>query len=237
MRRIFLYAILTIAAFANHAYALDIPFKSLTYNVNWRWGLVDKNMGTAQVDIFCYNNTLEASLTGKSIPWEGRVYEVADTLQARMKPGSSRIDYMIGWYRKPEVGSLVDPFLLSQYKNTLGHGELSADPETMEAVNIMANMLNIYYYAQALNFEKMTPGTVLDIPLYYGRDCQMMQLTFVGKNMLEYNEFNTYEVTVEYSYGGKLSGIPIHVEIAADTRLPMLISADIRIGHVEMELI
>lgn len=218
---------------------VQIPYQELSYNVHYHWGIIDVNIGHGRITLSSQGNQYRSTLDGNTIPWEGRVFCVSDALNATMTPGSpyshERVDYQTGVYLKPKVMEYrSDGFVASNpanYKNIAGEGELDADAETMEAVTITSDMLGMFYYFHELDFSAMSPGQQLTIPIEGGYS-RSVTVTYNGTS--EFGGYSTYSVTFEYSYEGASSGYPVQAQVDQNNRIPVLLSADLAIGHVEM---
>ncbi|MDE6007273.1 MAG: DUF3108 domain-containing protein, partial [Muribaculaceae bacterium] len=119
----------------------------------------------------------------------------------------------------------------ANFKNIAGQGELDADSETMEAVTITSDMLGMFYYFHELNFDNMSAGQQVTIPIEGGYS-RSVTVTYNGRS--EFGGMPTYSVTFEYSYDGASSGYPVQAQVDQNSRIPVLLSAELAIGHVEM---
>lgn len=238
MKKTILLLIAFVAALTGSA-QVQIPYQELSYNVHYHFGIVDVNIGHDMVTLSSQGNQFNATLDGNTIPWEGRIFCVSDTLNATMSPGSpvsrERVDYENGWYLKPKVMEYrSEGFVASNpanYKNIQGLGNLDADPQTMEAVTVTADMLGMFYYFHEIDFGSMSPGQQITIPIEGGYS-QFATVTYNG--LSSYGGYATYSVTFEYSYQGVSSGYPVQAQVDRSSRIPVLLSADLAIGHVEM---
>lgn len=224
---------------------VQLPYQELGYNVHYHWGLINVMIGHGKVTLSSNGNQFFGTLDGNSIPWDGRVFCVSDTLQATMSPGTpvsqETVTYENGWYMKPKASVYqsggYNPQNPANYKNIKGQGSLNADGETMEAVTVTADMLGMFYYYHEIDFENMTPGQQITIPITVeGGENQEVVVTYRGKS--SYNAsgiaYPTYSTTFEYSYNGSMSGYPVRAEVSMGERIPVLLSASLPIGHVEM---
>lgn len=243
MKRIFLLIALMIIIAAAEGNSInaencnDIPYSAHIYNVHWHWGMINVNAGNAVVSYQCENGNFYGTLSGHSIEWEGRIYCIGDTLQASMQPTEENIRYINGVYRKP----LADEPLLSdnpsQYKSINGLGELSASYGTMEAVDLTAQMINMFYFSKALDFASMNIGTATEIPIVMPDGSrEMMSITYNGKGSSNYCPGEVYNLTLLYTYQGQESSYPIECQVSVDSLMPVLFSSNIKIGHVQMSL-
>lgn len=224
---------------------VEIPYQEIDYTVHYHWGFVNVNIGHGKATISCDGSRLNATLNGNTIPWEGRVFCVSDTLNASMTPGSplsrETVTYENGWYMKPRAsayrGGDFNPTNPSNYKNILGQGSLDADGQTMEAIKITADMLGLFYYYHEIDFPSMSPGQRITIPIAVeGGQDQSVTVTYHGQSTCEAGgtTYPTYSTTFEYTYNGAPSGYPVQAEVAVSSRIPVLLSASLPIGKVEL---
>lgn len=232
----------TVCSFAQ----TDIPFTELNYECHYHWGMVKVNIGHGVATIQTDGDRFIGTLDGNSIPWNGRVFCISDTLKATMTPSAKglsqeRVDYINGWYMKPKTsafrGNVFNPDDPAVFKNIHGHGELDASTNTMEAIDIMANMMALFYYFRQMDFAGMQPGTVMEIPFTMTNgDRESVKINYSGPAHFSHsgNNWNTYSCVFEYTYRGVFSGFPVKVEVAAESRIPVYFAASLPIGKVEM---
>ena len=222
---------------------VNLPRREIRYDVNYHWGLVDMMIAHGVVTVETSGDNFYGTLDGNSIPWEGRVFCVSDTLHARMSPGLSQetVTYENGWYMKPKVreyrSSGFDAADPANYKNIKGEGTLDASASTMEAVTVTADMLGMFYYFHEIDFESMSPGDRVVIPIADPEGVpEKVVVTFKGKSEYTVSGVRcpTYDTTFEYSYHGEMSGYPVEAQVEVADRIPLLLSASLPVGHVEM---
>lgn len=224
---------------------VNIPYQEIKYNVNYHWGLVDVMIAHGVVTLHADNNRFNATLNGNSIPWEGRVFCVSDTLHTIMTPGDGlskeTVIYQNGWYMKPKVSSYhsgnFDPSNPANYKSIKGQGTLNASDDTMEAITVTSDMLGLFYYFREIDFESMTAGQSITIPINIeGENPEKVVVTYNGKSnhRIDNVDYPTYSVKFEYSYKGRMSGYAVESQVGVNDRIPLLISSTLPVGHVEM---
>lgn len=244
MKKILLLLIVAISAAMAKA-QVNIPYQEINYNVHYHWGLINVMIAHGTVTLQTEGPRFKATLDGNSIPWNGRVFCVSDTLHATMTPTSGlskeTVTYENGWYLKPKVTAYrthsFDPSDPANYKNIKGGGTLDAGADTMEAITVTADMLGMYYYFREMDFESMTPGSRITIPIAVkGGAPQKVVVEYKGKSQYQADgvTYATYECTYEYSYDGAMSGYPVLAQVSVDSRIPVLLSASLPAGHVEM---
>lgn len=242
MKKIFLLLTIAFASLTANAQVV-IPRQDIHYNVNYRWGIVDVNIAKGKVTVESNGSWFSGTLDGTSIPWEGKIICVSDTLQANMSYAdgriSERVDYQNGWYRHVPVSLFnsgrYNPDESAYFKNIAGGGEYDASHDSMEAITVTSDMLGMYYFAHALNFPGFKPGDRFVIPIEgpYSRE---VVITYDGQGVYTADgvTYPTYNCTFEYSYGGRMSGFPVECRISATDRIPVFLSASLPVGHVEM---
>lgn len=224
---------------------VNIPPQEIAYDVHYHWGLIDVMIAHGVVSVQTDGNQFYGTLDGNSIPWEGRVFCVSDTLNAVMTPTSGlsheTVTYENGWYRKPSASLYrtggFDPQDPANYKNIKGQGYLNASGDTMEAITVTADMLGMYYYFHEIDFDSMAPGSSINIPITVdGGYQQNVVVTYHGPSTYSVGGalYPTYSCQFEYSYHGAMSGYPVQVQVARNSRVPLLLSASLPVGQIEM---
>ncbi len=242
MKRLILCALGALALTATAQ--THIPYQEIDYNVHYHWGPVDVTIAHGTATVGTVGDRFSATLDGNSIPWNGRVFCISDTLVATMTPqpgGLSREDvtFQTGWYLKPKVKVFrsgdFDPSDPANYRNIAGQGTLSASDNTMEAITVTSDMLGMFYYYHELDFDNMAPGTRIVIPITGGYASEVA-VTYQGQStcVIDGVQYATYDVVYEYSYHGAMSGYPVHAQVAQEGRIPVKISASLPVGRVEM---
>lgn len=242
MKKTLLLLSISLAALTAAA-AVNIPFTEVPYNVNYHWGIIDVNIAHGTVKYHCENSNFYGTLDGVSIPWEGHVILVSDTLKTRMLPGEKysleEIEYQSGWYRRPKANYFRSAGYNSSnpanYRNIAGEGQYSASQNSMEAITITSDMIGMYYYANEIDFESLETNQTFTIPIQ-GKYAQEVTVTYLGKGSYEIENvtYHTYNIMFEYNYHEKMSGYPVQMRIRQSDRLPIFLSASIPVGKVEM---
>lgn len=242
MKRFTLPMLAITVAFSAGA-EITLPEETLQYDVCYHCGFIKISAGEADVNLNLDNNNFTATMNGQTEPIGGRVYAISDTLCAAMTPtdGLSKevVSFENGWYAKPKADTLDGSAILfsnpNDYKNINGDGNLSASSETMEAVTISADMLALFYYFQQIDFTAMQPGENINMAITLpDGDVQQVNMVYEGPD--NYNGNDTYRLRFVYSYHGVMSKYPVFAQIDMNSRLPLLFSADLKIGRVELIL-
>ena len=244
MKNILLFSLL-LASSLMAAAQIRLPYQRINYDVRYHFGLIDVEIARGTATVESNDNNLKATLSGETIPWEGRVYCVSDTLCATMTPSDpsnmETITYENGWYRKPTTAEYRDGNFdydnPANYRNIKGQGNLDASPQTMEAITVTADMLALYYYFHQIDFDSLDRGEVVTIPFTRENgQAEKVEITYFGKTEFEDSgtTYPAYELTFEYTYNGVSTGYPVKTYVGQQDRLPLYYSATLPIGHVEM---
>lgn len=221
----------------------SIPPTTIKYKVNYHWGLINTTAAYGTLNLHARGPKLTASLNGHSISWGGRQYTVSDTLEVNTLSGRGplyarqNVLHRAGWYSKPIVSLLntpsYNPLAPANFRTIDGRGSLSASPRTMEAVGISCDMLGIFYLFHYMDFSALTPGCSLLMSVNMPRTgMQHAHITYLGPG--QYHGTPTYKVRFEYTYGGVRSNYPVTCQVEQSSRIPLVISASLDIGRMEM---
>lgn len=243
MKKIVLFAFLTLSLMSRAG--VTIPHTEIPYNVNYHWGIIDVMIANGTVKIESDGTNFRGTLDGVSIPWEGRIILVSDTLQTQMLPaeGVSKesVVYQSGWYRRPKANYYrsknYDSANPEYFKNLAGEGNYNASHDTMEAIAVTSDMIGMFYYAQELDFKSMAPGDKVTIPISgEAAKAKEVVVTYLGEGNYNVDNKNypTHDIEFEYTYEGSLSGYQVHMKVGEENPIPMFISASLPVGKVEM---
>ena len=236
---LFLLFILPAFSFAQ----IQFPKQEVRYNVNYHWGIIDVMIARGVVTVESCADGFYGTLDGTSIPWEGHIICVSDTLKASFAPTDSlsteTVQYQSGWYRRPHVGqfrsSTYNPADPEIYKNTAGQGEYDASNDSMEAIAVTTDMIAMFYYAKEIDFSCLQPGWTIILPIR-GDYEKKVKITYDGHGTYNTNgsTYPTYDLTFQYSYHGSMSGYNVKCKIGASEKIPVFFSASLPVGQVEM---
>ena len=220
-----------------------IPRREITYNVNYHWGLIDVMIARGTVSIESDGESFYGTLDGTSIPWEGRIICVSDTLRGSINGSgtnfSENVYFQSGWYRRPPVSyfrsGTYNPENAEYFKNLAGGGVYSASEDTMEAIAVTSDMISIYCLASNIDFSLLRPGDRMVVPINGGYSRELV-INYQGEGLYSNNGDNypTYNCTFEFGYGGEMDGYPVECKIGVTDRMPLYLSASLPVGHVEM---
>lgn len=238
-----LFLLLTLFTCQMAKSQVTVPRQEIHYNVNYHWGLIDVMIARGVVTFQSDTDGFYGTLDGTSIPWEGKIICVSDTLRGNLVRNGQNIvenvDYQSGWYRHIPVSlfrsASYNPDDPAYFKNIAGGGEYDASGDSMEAITVTSDMIGMYYLAHVIEFQNLKPGNYLEYPIN-GRYADKVVVTYQGEGVYNANgiSYPTYNCSFEYSYGGRMSGYSVQCQISVSDRIPVSLSASLPVGHVEM---
>lgn len=206
-----------------------------------------KKAATACVTTSADGNLFKATLNGHSIEWGGRYYTVSDTLIARINvsPVTFKVRedvvYKMGWYTKPTVSEAASGFYNfsnpALYRNTAGQGLLDASQETMEAVDITTDMLALFYIYRNVSFDSIEQGREYMMTVRQPDGTrQHLIFRYTGESNYTINgmAYPTYDTEFQYYFNGRPSGYTVKCQVERQSRIPLVFSGKLIIGHVSM---
>lgn len=245
MRRIFIF-ILSVAASAMAVFSADFQPETLHYKVMFKWGLINKQAGTAMLSLEKNPAGYSAQLTASSDPWADKFYKVRDTLNGSMtardmlpliyekiaNEGNERkhdvVKYNYG--NLPAVTAACTRVVFKK-------GELHLqDSRELEAEGEVVDMLSSFYYMRNLPYEQWTPGYKKTLTIFSGKQKEVLTIRYDGRKLLNFEGDNvdTYHITFLFtSKGGTKTSDSMEAWISADSRrIPLRMEGKLPVGKV-----
>lgn len=231
------------------------PFKAgerLEYRVMYRWGLINKQAGTAVLSLAegASAGTFDALLTARSEPWADKIYCVRDTLRGTfLKDGIIPLFYEKIAHEKNEDKHDTVRFMYDG--NTVrGHttrrvvkkGELKRDEKLeLSAVGVAVDMLSSFYYMRSLPFNEWQPGHKRVLSIFSGKQKETLTFEYKGIERVEVGErhYQCFHITFIFTGdGGKKTSDNMDAWLTTGPgRIPVLLEGKLPVGKVTCELI
>lgn len=221
--------------------------ETLHYKVMFKWGLINKKAGSAELMLKRENNHYSARLIGKSEPWADRIFRVRDTLIGRM----SLENYTPLYYEKiahegNDHKHDVVKFIYKNYppitqaeclRRVWKKGELKVDEtRNMESTERTVDMLTSFYFMRSLPYQDWEPGKTEHADIFSGKAKEHLSIVYHGKVNLDIDgkSYPTYRITFKFtSKGGKKSSDDMDGWISADSkRIPLRLEGKLPVGKV-----
>lgn len=239
--RLFVAIALLCCCFTAAVAQLTSP-ETLHYKVMYKWGLINKQAGTATLSIHKKSDGYHTLLTAKSAPWADKFFMVRDTLIGHMGPTPNhplRYEKIAneGGERKHDVVAYTysgNKITGDCIRRVWKKGSLVVDDtQILEAENEALDMISSFYFMRNLPFRSMKPGYRRTIPIFSGKCKETLSICFQGVEQIEIDKKKTaaYHITFIFtSHGGTktsddmdawLSNAPGHVPLKLEGKLPI----------------
>lgn len=227
------------------AYATTTP-ETLNYKVIYKWGLVQKQAGRATFTVNQRGQNCHAKLAARSEPWADHFYRIRDTLitvfdaETRLPSSYQRIAHEDGSFAH-DILSFTKAGNRTHAKCTrIRRGKKETQNRSTE-INLQAegdavDLLSSFYYLRGLKFHGMKAGDTKTISIFSGKRKETLTITYGGFESLKIDKrkYYTYKVTFRFtSEGRKKTSEPIEAWIATDTRIPVKLVGQLKIGKIQ----
>ena len=234
------------ALFIGKAESFDWKDESLTYDVMFKWGLINKKAGSATLTLRAEPESSVTRLTAASEPWADRIYQVRDTLNGRI----GRDGFRPLFYEKiaNEGGERKYDVVKYRYES---HPEISADcirkvykknklkideKRTLKTFGTTVDMLTSFYFMRHLPFEKWKDGQSETVNIFSGKQKELLKISYLGEVDLEVGDKvrRCYHISFSFTSDGKRkTSDDMEAWISTDgRRIPMRLEGKLPVGKV-----
>lgn len=219
--------------------------ETLRYKVMFKWGLINSQAGNATLQLKDNGNNYKAMLVAASEPWADRIYKVRDTLLSTMEKGTmlplryDKIAHEDGKYGHDAIT------YIRQGNQVTGHctrfkrkkdNSISTDSITLQARGTTVDMLSVYYYLRAMDFQSMKPGESVTINIFSGKRKELLRLKYLGNETVKIDKtpYQSYRVSFTFTSDGKAkTSDDIEAWISIDSqRIPVKLEGKLPIGKI-----
>lgn len=242
------FLVLSLSALAaNAAVKCDFKDESLTYRVMYKWGMVNKQAGTATLSARNSGKHLITGLTARSENWADRFYKVRDTLKGSIvretfhpvfyekiaREGKDnkhdRVDYT-------HSGAKTIGNCTRRAWNTDGK-LVRNEKRTLEAYGTTVDMLSAFYYMRALPYDTWKPGHVVTVNIYSGKRKELLTIKYLGteKVKIDKTAHKCYHISFLFTSDGRTkTSDDMDAWISADARrIPLKLEGKLKVGKVQ----
>ncbi len=249
MKRLFIIPILVSlalisAAQQHHDETVVLADETLTYDIIYKWGFINKVAGYATLSLRNDGNLYQASLFGQNAPWANSIYTLRDSLYTTMtKTGLYPVKYVFiaheqGKYKKDVVDFTRNGNEFSaeciRYKRP-AKGEMTTSTIHLEASGMTVDMLSSFFYLRTLDFGNMKKGDSVTLNIFSGTKKEKLKITYKGTGTVDISgdKINIYMINFTFTRDGKQSSTPISAWISADDRrIPLKVEGQLSVGKV-----
>lgn len=244
-RFISLILFLAIAAGFLTAQTSFMP-ETITYDVMFKWGLINKNAGSVSITLDRSNGEYRSKLAGASASWADKFYKVRDTLIGRM---DSRLTPLYYENISHEGGKHKHDVLVYDYSGTGTvavectrkvydkNGRQTVDEHRrLESTGQAVDMLTSFYFMRALDFDNMKPGDKETVDIFSGKRKELLTIHFNGRRDVKLDDrtFPSYYITFTFtSKGGKKTSDDMEAWISTGPRrIPLRLEGKLPVGKI-----
>lgn len=247
IKRLFIIILLIGAGLGVRAGELTFGNEDLSFRVTYKWGLIHKVAGSADIKLTKKNDSYHAILTARTQPWADKIFMVRDTLTGIMRLDDMspllydksthedkqyRHDIIHYTYHGNRAIAKVERF------KRLKNGRTETADTLMSALLPAVDMLSVYYYVRRLPFENMKKGTISKANIFSGKKIEKLSITYDGDEQLELNgkKYDCYRIHFMFSSERiKNSSKPMKAWIVkTGSRIPVKLEGELPIGKIQI---
>lgn len=248
MKSKILAAALGLFLFADCATAatpVSLLDETLTYDVMYKWGFINKVAGYATMTLRNDGDLYRASVFAENAPWANKIYMLRDTLYSTMtKDGFYPVSYTYiahenGKYKKDVLNFRHDgnTFYADavRYKRKAAGASISTSTIQLEAQGMTVDMLSSFFYLRTLDFDNMSIGQNVVVNIFSGSKKEKLKITYKGRQSVSLNgrSFQAYYINFTFTRKGVESSQPISGWISTDgQRIPLKVEGSLPVGKV-----
>lgn len=225
--------------------ALGQKTETLNYVISYKWGLIHKDAGEAQLKMTENGNQYTFRLVGKTKPWADKFYKVRDTLISKVgvngfKPISySKIAHEKGKYGRDDISFKHAGSSVTGHAKRLREkdGKITSSEKNLSATGPTFDMLSVFYYLRRLDFNKLKGGDVVKVNIFSGSKVEEMTVRCKGIENIKLDngkKEDAYHIVFKFTTEGKKkSSDDIDCWISADSQhIPLLVVGSLPVGQV-----
>lgn len=250
MKKLFLLFSLLLTAYINMPALQSLKNETIKYRIMYKWGLINKQAGTASIILRDQGDRYFSQLVGHSAPWADKFFMVRDTLNGIM----DKKDYRPHFYEKiaHEGDDHKHDTVRFTYKDNTVIGESTRkvvkkgeekpiQKLTLEAEGTTVDMLSSFYLMRTLPYEKWQPGHGETVTIFSGKQKETLTFKYKGIEIVQIDNkrYQCYHVTFVFTgKGGKKTSDNMDAWITTGSqRVPVKLEGKLPVGKVRCEII
>lgn len=240
-------ALLTLLmAFPASAKTWNVANETLTYDVMYKWGLINKKAGSVAIRTTLNGDRFHAHLAGATAPWADHFYRVRDTLIGEIdtrtflplryeKMAHEDGDYTHDEVKFTRVGKGTKGAAIHRRKRKKDT-EMSFASKELEADGVALDMLSSFYYMRQLDYASMHKGQTVRVNVFSGRKKEWLTIHYQGLETIKIGKERrqTYHITFTFTTdAGKVSSDNMDAWISMGAeKIPLLMEGKLPVGKV-----
>lgn len=225
--------------------------ETLKYRVMFKWGMINKQAGSATILLRDAGDRYYSQLIGRSAPWADKIFTVRDTLSSIMEKHSYRPTF----YEKiahegPEDKHDIVRFIYRDANEVVGQctrkvikkGQLKIDQQhELTAVGTTVDMLSSFYLMRTLPYNEWKPGHRQSVTIFSGKQKETLTFEYRGIEIVQVGEkrYQCFHITFVFTgHGGKKTSDNMDAWITTNSqRIPVQLEGKLPVGKVKCEII
>lgn len=220
--------------------------ETLTYDVIYKWGLINKVAGYATMTLRNDGKFYRTAVYARNASWANRVYTLRDTLTSTITKGDFYpVSYTFAAHEKGNYKKDVLTFHRNgntfsadavRYKRKKNDETTKTSTIHLEAEGMTVDMLGSFFYLRSLDFDSMAEGESVSVNIFSGTKKENLKITYKGRRSVKINknEYPAYYITFTFTHNGVESSDPISGWIStASQRIPLKIKGSLAVGAVQ----
>lgn len=225
-----------------------VPFTNeiLKYVVQYKWGMVQKNAATATITLRNNPQNYPIRLTAATLPWADKLFPLRDTLSTTISKATFRpvnytkVTHENGKYRKDIINyTYVGNHVYGQCTRAKAAegGRPTVSKKSFSSTGPTYDMVSIFYFVRALNFDKLNGGKIVKASLFSGSGVESIKIKNVGiqnTKLPNGKSYRCYHLQLTFtSQSGKTASAPLDVWVTTDkAHTPVKMVGKLPIGQV-----
>lgn len=225
-----------------------VPKETLTYDVMYKWGLINKKAGSVSITtaIPASGNRFGSLLTAATAPWADHFYKVRDTLKATIDSRYffpfkyEKIAFEGGDFSHDELafsrsGDTTTATVIHRRKRKKDK-EVKITNKELEATGPTLDMLSSFYYMRHQDYANMKAGDTVRLNVFSGSQKEILTIHYVGVENVEvdHKSYPTYHITFTFTSGsGKKTSDNMDAWLSTTSaKIPLLLEGKLPVGKV-----
>lgn len=229
-------------------FAWTAPQETLTYDVMYKWGLINKKAGSVSLTTVNLPGKphFSSELTGATAPWADKFFEVRDTLRGTIHKSTffplhyEKISHEGGSYDRNILSYTREGNTVTANAKVWRRKKKETDVTYTEKVHSASgptvDMLSSYYYMRQLDYSKMAEGEARKLNVFSGKRKEVLTIRYKGKENVKVGKhtYPAYHIVFTFtSKNGKKTSDDMEAWISTgDERIPLLLEGSLAVGKV-----
>ncbi len=221
--------------------------ENLSFRVTYKWGIIHKEAGSANLKLTNTANGATAVLTCRTHPWADHIFMVRDTIVSKMRAKDmSPLHYDKSTHEEEQWRHDILNYHYSG-QNVTAHahrdkvdsdGVHTSFDKEHKAPAPAVDMVSVYYFVRQLPFAHMKPGTVTHANVFSAKTVEDLDVTYHGEERIKLNDrtYDCYKISFTFSSERfKNSSKPMKAWLLkSGTHIPVKLEGELTIGKIQV---